>query len=72
MNCNPVRLLFIRSAEAKQRLLPALASGNVEKTMSAPVTAIIGYDLEFYDRMPRLFPQLATARELFANAPDIA
>jgi len=72
MNCSPVRLLFIRSATAKARLLPALASGNVDKTMSAPVTAIIAYDLKFYDQLPRLYPQSSTAREMFANAPDIA
>ncbi len=71
MNCTPVRLLFLRSAAAKERLLPALASGNVEKTMSAPVTAIIAYDYEFYEQLPRLFPQHATAREMFVNAPQI-
>lgn len=72
MNCNPVRILFLRSPVAKGRLLPALASGNVEKTMSAPVTAVISYDFEFYDHLPRLFPQYASAREMFAESPEIA
>ena len=72
MNCNPMRVLFLRTPEVKQRLLPALAPGNVEKTMSAPVTAIIAYDLDFFVHMPRLFPPMAGAREMFANAPDVA
>ncbi len=72
MNCNPVRILFLRTPEAKRRLLPALASGNVEKTMSAPVTAIIGYDSKFYEYLPRLFPQYESARDMFANAPEIS
>ncbi|HEY3297504.1 MAG TPA: malonic semialdehyde reductase [Armatimonadota bacterium] len=72
MNCTPARILFIRTPEAKQRLLPALSAGNVEKTMSAPVTAIIGHDFDFYNNMPRLFPQYPTAREMFAESPEIA
>lgn len=72
MNCCPARILFLRTEEAKQRLLPALASGNVEKTMSAPVTAIIGYDFQFYEQLPKLFPHNASARDMFANSPTIA
>jgi len=72
MNCNPIRILFLRTPEAKQRLLPALAEGNIEKTMSAPVTAILAYDLEFFEYLPRLFPPAPTARDMFANAPEIA
>jgi len=72
MNCNPVRILFLRTPEAKQRLRPALASGNIDKTMSAPVTAIIGYDLAFYEQLPRLFPQAPSARDMFTNSPEIA
>jgi len=71
MNCSPARILFLRTPEAKQRLLPALAAGNVEKTMSAPVTAILGYDYDFFEQLPRLFPQLPTAREMFADAPQL-
>lgn len=70
-NCSPARLLFVKSREAKERLRPALAPGNVEKTMKAPVTAIIGYDLEFYEKLSRLFPQV-DARSWFAgNEPLI-
>jgi 3-hydroxypropanoate dehydrogenase len=71
MNAGPARILFLRTPEAKQRLLPALASGNVEKTMTAPVTAIIGYDLHFYEKLPKLVPHNPKARELFANAPEL-
>lgn len=72
MNASPARILFLRTPEAKQRLLPALAAGNVDKTMSAPVTAIIAYDLHFYEKLPQLFPHNPGARDLFANAPELA
>ena len=65
-NCSPMRVVFVRSPEAKERLKPALAQGNVEQTMKAPVTAIIGYDLQFYDLLPRLYP-FADARSWFAG-----
>ncbi len=55
-NCCPLRVIFVKSAAAKDRLKPALASGNVEKTLSAPVTAIVGHDLAFTDRLPELSP----------------
>src|SRR5262249_31237716 len=55
--------------EAKERLKPALLPGNVDKTMAAPVTAIIGYDLEFYEHLPRLFPHNQEARGWFAGKP---
>ncbi|MBT8141226.1 MAG: malonic semialdehyde reductase [Gammaproteobacteria bacterium] len=55
-NCSPIRLLFVRSEAAKQKLKPALQEGNVEKTMAAPVTAIVAYDLDFYEHLPKLFP----------------
>ena len=55
-NCSPMRIVFVRSREAKERLKPALIEGNVEKTMAAPVTAVIGYDTRFYELLPRLFP----------------
>jgi 3-hydroxypropanoate dehydrogenase len=70
-NCCPARILFIRSPEAKARLLPALAPGNVEKTRAAPVTAIIGYDGKFYEQLPKLFPH-ADARSWFADTPELA
>lgn len=71
-NCQPLRVVFVRSPEAKARLRPALMEGNVEKTMAAPVTAILGHDLAFYERLPRLFPH-ADARSWFVgNEPLIA
>jgi len=67
MNTNPARILFLRSAEAKARLQPALSPGNLDKTMAAPVTAIIGYDTQFYELLPKLFPHNQNARGLFAG-----
>jgi len=66
-NCSPARILFLRSAEAKQRLKPALSAGNSAKTMAAPVVAVIGYDLEFYEKLPQLFPHNLDARNWFAG-----
>lgn len=54
-NSSPARFVFVRSAAAKQRLLPAVSPGNLEKTRAAPVTAIIAYDTEFYEKLPKLF-----------------
>lgn len=65
-NCSPARILFVKSDEAKERLKPLLMEGNVEKTMTAPATAIIGYDLEFYEHLPELFP-FADARSWFVG-----
>jgi 3-hydroxypropanoate dehydrogenase len=65
-NASPARIVFVKSEAAKQRLLPALAPGNVEKTMSAPVTAIVAHDLAFYEQLPKLFPH-ADARSWFAG-----
>ncbi|BAN48830.1 malonic semialdehyde reductase [Metapseudomonas resinovorans] len=70
-NCCPARILFLRTPEAKRRLLPALAPGNVDKTMAAPVTAIIAYDLKFYEQLPKLFPH-TDARAWFADTPELA
>lgn len=68
----PARIVFLRTPEARQRLLPALSEGNVAKTMSAPVTAIVGYDLKFYEMLPKLLPHKQDARERFAKAPQAA
>jgi 3-hydroxypropanoate dehydrogenase len=57
-NASPLRLVFVRSPEAKSRLKGALMPGNVDKTMAAPVTAILGYDTKFYEQLPRLFPHV--------------
>ncbi|MBU6475023.1 MAG: malonic semialdehyde reductase [Alphaproteobacteria bacterium] len=65
-NCSPLRVVFVRSQEAKARLKPCLAEGNIEKTMAAPVTALLGMDMKFYDHLPKLFPQ-ADARAWFTG-----
>lgn len=70
-NSNPARFIFIRSPKAKERLRPCLASGNVEKTMAAPVTVIVAYDLLFYEKMPKLFPHNPRMRDLYATNPDL-
>ena len=70
-NGSPARFVFLRTKEAKERLRPALAPGNVEKTMIAPVTAIIAYDLLFFEKLPRLFPHGAGMRDLFAQNPQL-
>ena len=70
-NCCPARIVFAKSKAAKEKLLPCMAEGNVEKTKTAPVTAIIAYDLEFYEKLPKLFPH-APARSWFTgNQPLI-
>jgi 3-hydroxypropanoate dehydrogenase len=68
-NCSPMRLLFVKSREAKERLRPCLSPGNVDKTMQAPVTAIVGHALDFYEELPRLFPT-ADMRALFVGKPE--
>ena len=55
-NSSPARIVFVTSPEAREKLLGCVSPGNVEKTRSAPVTAIIGVDMVFYDKLPRLFP----------------
>lgn len=65
-NCSPARFVFVKSAEAKAKLKAALAPGNVEKTMAAPVTVIVGQDLAFPDTLPQLFPH-ADARSWFVG-----
>src|SRR5438270_7087253 len=66
-NASPARFAFLRTKEAKERLRPALAPGNVEKTMTAPVTVIIAYDLRFYEQLPALFPQSPGMKQLFES-----
>ncbi|MFN3401803.1 MAG: malonic semialdehyde reductase [Ferrovibrio sp.] len=69
MNTQPMRVFFLRTKEAKQRLAPALSPGNLDKTMAAPVTAIVARDMQFYEYMPEIWHNPA-ARETFAsNAP---
>src|ERR1700761_7344013 len=70
-NSSPARIVFVKSQEAKAKLLSCMAEGNVEKTKNAPVTAIIAQDMEFYEKLPKLFP-FADARAWFAgNHPFI-
>lgn len=66
-NNSPARILFISSPEAKERLKPFLSEGNRAKTMSAPVTAIIGYDTDFHKHLPRLFPHNQDAKNWFKD-----
>ena len=70
-NCCPMRVVFVKSAEAKARLEPCLNAGNVEKTMKAPATAIISYDTQFYDLLPKLFPG-RDMRTAFATDAELA
>ncbi len=70
-NAAPARFAFLRSTEAKERLRPALAPLNVEKTMSAPVTVIVAYDLKFYDQLPKLFPHSPGMKKLFESNPEM-
>ncbi|MBI1214836.1 MAG: malonic semialdehyde reductase [Alphaproteobacteria bacterium] len=63
-NCCPLRIVFVKSPEAKARLKPCLAPGNVEKTMAAPVCAILAQDMRFHERLPELFPH-ADAKSWF-------
>ena len=65
-NGSPGRFVFIRSPEAKERLRPVLSAGNVEKTMAAPVTVIVAYDLMFYEQLTKLFHK-PVMRDLFAG-----
>ncbi len=69
-NASPARVVFVKSPEAKERLRPHLSEGNVAKTMRAPVTAIIGYDTEFYEKLSFLYPHDPGARGWFAGKPD--
>jgi 3-hydroxypropanoate dehydrogenase len=70
-NSSPARFVFVRTAEAKAKLKQALSPGNVEKTMTAPVTVIVAHDVEFYEKLPFLFPH-ADARSWFAGNPAFA
>jgi 3-hydroxypropanoate dehydrogenase len=70
-NASPGRFVFVRTPEAKERLRPTLSAGNVDKTMAAPVTAIVAYDPHFYDHLPKLFPHV-DARSWFSGNPELA
>jgi 3-hydroxypropanoate dehydrogenase len=68
-NMSPMRIAFVKSQAGKEKLKPCLDAGNVEKTMKAPVTAIIGMDVHFFEKLPRLFPQ-ADAKAWFKDLPE--
>jgi len=70
-NCQPLRLVLVRSPAAKERLLPCVSSGNYEKVRTAPITAIVAYDLEFFELLPRLYPH-TDARGWFTTDPALA
>jgi 3-hydroxypropanoate dehydrogenase len=69
-NSSPARFVFVRSAGAKEQLVACMSPGNQRKVREAPVTAIIGMDLEFHERLPKLFPH-TDARAWFAGKPDL-
>jgi 3-hydroxypropanoate dehydrogenase len=71
-NCSPARFVFVKSPEAKERLKPHLSEGNRDKTMKAPVCAIIGYDLDFYLYLPKLFPHTDAKSWFAGNEKKIA
>jgi len=66
-NTSPMRIVFVKSPQAKERLKPALAPGNVDKTMAAPMCAIVADDLRFHEHLPRLFPQAPKFSEMFTQ-----
>ncbi|MEJ1959800.1 MAG: malonic semialdehyde reductase [Nitrosomonadales bacterium] len=71
VNSSPVRILFVKSKAAKEKLLPALAGSNPDQVRAAPVTAIIAYDEKFYEELPALFPAF-DARSLFVSNPSLS
>ena len=72
MNCQPMRLAFVRSAEAKARLSPALSSQNRKKALGAPVVAILAYDMRFFEHLPTQAPRSPKARDTFAANAELA
>ena len=70
-NCEPMRLVLVRSATGKERLLPCVSAGNYEKVRTAPLTAIVAYDREFYEYLPRLYPH-TDARQWFTSNQALA
>jgi 3-hydroxypropanoate dehydrogenase len=68
-NTQPMRVLFVKTSDGKERLRPGLAPGNVDKTMAAPVTAVIAYDLDFAQKIPQLFPARPEMKDHFQAMP---
>jgi 3-hydroxypropanoate dehydrogenase len=69
-NCSPARIVFVKSPEAKEKLLACMAPGNIYKTKTAPVVAVIGMDMEFYEKLPQLFPH-ADAKSWFVGNQEL-
>lgn len=69
-NSWPARFVFLRSRESREKLAPHLSEGNRKKTLRAPMCAVVAYDLEFYERLDRLFPHDPTARSWFAGKDE--
>jgi 3-hydroxypropanoate dehydrogenase len=69
-NSSPARFVFLTTPQAKERLRPALSPGNVDKTMTAPVTVIVAWDTEFHEKLPQLFPA-RDMRSIFAGNPSL-
>lgn len=72
MNGQPARYVFVQSAAAKQRLAPALAAGNLDKTLAAPVTVIVAADTQFFEHLPAQFPAVPGARDMYAGNAGLA
>ena len=71
-NSEPMRIIFLKSKEAKERIRPHLSEGNVEKTMTAPIVAIIAYDSKFYEHLPKLFPHNPGMKKVLSTPPTKA
>ncbi len=71
-NASPARFVFVRTPEGKAKLKSALSAGNLEKTMTAPVTVIVAHDLHFYDKLPELFPHAPDAKNWFTGSYSFA
>lgn len=71
-NCSPARIVWVRSAAGKEKLRPAISEGNMEKTMTAPVIAIVAYDSQFYELLPKLFPHNQDAINWFKGSESVA
>ncbi|RMF12045.1 MAG: malonic semialdehyde reductase [Alphaproteobacteria bacterium] len=71
-NCSPARIVFVKGPDAKEKLVACVSEGNKEKTRTAPVVAIIGYDARFYEKLPELFPHNPDAKNWFTSSEEMA
>jgi 3-hydroxypropanoate dehydrogenase len=71
-NCSPARFIILASNTAKERIRPYISPNNVQKTMTAPVCVIFGYDLAFFEKLPALFPHNPAVKDWFASNPALA